>query len=80
MFMLAASYGGSACAESKVGEIAVGDEAAYTEYFKNTMKKLGSLCLGVCDVCNVDAATAVKARKDYYETVRELLQGMNVKI
>lgn len=77
MFMTAAFYGSGAYAESKAGEIAVYDESAYTEYVENTMKKLDSLYLQFCGTCNVDAAKAAKARKEYYATVRELLQGMN---
>ena len=72
-------YGTSAYAATKAGEVAVYDEAAYTEYVANTMKKLDSLYLQFCGTCNVDASKAVKARNEYYATVRELLQGMNAR-
>lgn len=80
-FMLIAStlYGNSSYAAAKSGDISVYDESAYTEYVEKTMKKLDSLYLQFCGTCNVDAAKAAKARKEYYATVRELLEGMNAR-
>jgi len=72
-------YGASAYAATKTEEVAVYDEAAYTDYVANTMKKLDSLYLQFCGTCNVDASKAVKARNEYYKTVRELLEGMNAR-
>ena len=79
LLMTGSIYGTSAYAATKAGEVAVYDEAAYTDYVANTMKKLDSLYLQFCGTCNVDAAKAVKARNEYYKTVRELLQGMNAR-
>jgi phosphoribosylformylglycinamidine (FGAM) synthase-like enzyme len=79
MLIASTLYGNSAYAAAKSGEIAVYDESAYTEYVEKTMKKLDSLYLQFCGTCNVDAAKAAKARKEYYSTVRELLEGMNAR-
>jgi len=79
LLMTGSIYGSSAYAATKAGEVAVYDEAAYTDYVANTMKKLDSLYLQFCGTCNVDAAKAVKARNEYYKTVRELLEGMNAR-
>ena len=79
IFIANVFYANSATAATKAGDIAVYDEVAYTEYVENTMKKLDSLYLQFCGTCNVDAAKAAKARKEYYATVRELLQGMNAR-
>ena len=78
-FMASAFYENSVSAESKAGDITVYDETAYTKYVENTMKKLDSLYLQFCGTCNVDASKAAKARKEYYATVRELLQHMNAR-
>ena len=61
------------------GDISVYDEAAYTSYVQNTMKKLDQLYLQFCATCNVSGATANKARQEFLGTVRELLQKMNDK-
>lgn len=55
------------------------DENAYTEYVEKTMKKLDSLYLEFCSVCNVDASSAVKARNEFYKLSRELMQHMNAR-
>ena len=78
-FMASAFYTNSAIAAAKAGDIAVYDEAAYTEHVEKTMKKLDSLYLQFCGTCNVDASKAAKARKEYYAIVRELLEGMNAR-
>lgn len=59
--------------------ISVYDEAAYTPYVQDTMKKLDKLYLQFCATCNVSGATANKARQEFLVTVRELLQRMNDK-
>jgi hypothetical protein len=79
IFMASAFYGNSALAAAKSGDIPVYDEAAYTNYVENTMKKLDSLYLQFCGTCNVDASKAAKARNEYYATVRELLERMNAR-
>ena len=53
------------------------DEAAYTQYVEDTMKKLDKLYLEFCYSCGVDAATAGKARQEFLVTVHELMQYMN---
>ena len=55
------------------------DEAAYTEYVEDTMKKLDKLYLEFCYTCGIDASTAGKARKEFLVTVRELMQYMNTR-
>ena len=79
MLIASTLYGNSTYAAAKSGDIAVYDEAAYTEHVEKTMKKLDGLYLQFCGTCNVDAAKAAEARKEYYATVRELLQGMNAR-
>lgn len=56
---------------------AVYDEAAYTEYVEDTMKKLDKLYLDFCYTCGVDASTAGKARQEFFTIVRKLMQQMN---
>lgn len=55
------------------------DEAAYTEYVENTMKKLDALYLDFCATCGVDATKARLAREEFLSTVRELMQYMNAR-
>ena len=64
-------------AAKEAGDTPVYDEAAYTKYVEDTMKKLDKLYLEFCATCEKDASKAVKARKEYYETVRDLLARMN---
>jgi hypothetical protein len=70
-------FGTTVQAAEKSGPSDVYDEAAYTEYVENTMKKLDKLYLDFCGTCNSDASVAVKARKEFLETVRDLMQHMN---
>lgn len=53
------------------------DEAAYTEYVQQKMKRLDQLYLDFCASCNVDPDKAAKARKEFLVNVRELMQYMN---
>ena len=55
------------------------DEASYTAYVEDTMKKLDKLYLQFCSSCGASAADASKARSEYLTTVRDLLQNMNAK-
>ena len=55
------------------------DDAAYTEYVENTMKKLDALYLDFCATCGVDATKARLAREEFLTTVRELMQHMNAR-
>ncbi|MCG6885771.1 MAG: hypothetical protein LJE74_01020 [Proteobacteria bacterium] len=71
--------GQGAYAASNGNGTPVYDEAAYTDYVETTMKKLDKLYLEFCSTCNVDASKAEKARREYYKTVRELLQKMNAR-
>jgi hypothetical protein len=43
------------------------------------MKKLDSLYLEFCSKCNVDGSSAVKARNEFYQLSRELMQHMNAR-
>lgn len=70
-------FGTTVLAAEKSGPSAVYDEGAYTEYVENTMKKLDKLYLDFCGTCNSDASVAVKARKEFLTTVRDLMQHMN---
>ena len=65
--------------ESTELRIDVYDEAAYTEYVENTMKKLDALYLDFCDTCGVDATKARIAKQEFLVTVRELMQYMNAR-
>lgn len=71
--------GAAVHAADKSNESAIYDESAYTEYVENTMKKLDKLYLDFCGTCNSDAAVAVKARKEFLTTVRDLMQHMNTR-
>lgn len=71
--------GQSVYAASKTGDTPVYDEAAYTEHVEKTMKKLDKLYLQFCGTCTTDMSKAEKARKEYYVTVRELMQHMNAR-
>ena len=53
------------------------DEAAYTEYVENTMKKLDKLYLDFCGTCSVDAEKSRAAKQEFLATVRDLMQHMN---
>ena len=53
------------------------DEAAYTEYVENTMKKLDRLYLDFCSTCGVDAEKSRAAKQEFLVTVRDLMQHMN---
>ncbi len=55
------------------------DDAAYTEYVENTMKKLDALYLDFCATCGTDATKARLAREEFLTTVRELMQHMNAR-
>jgi len=55
------------------------DEAAYTEYVENTMKELDQLYLEFCAACGAEASKAVKAKKEFLTTVRDLMQHMNAR-
>lgn len=59
--------------------INVYDEAAYTQYVEDTMKKLDQLYLDFCSTCGVDASKAYKARQEFLVTVRDLMQHMNAR-
>jgi hypothetical protein len=65
--------------ESAELQVDVYDQAAYTEYVENTMKKLDALYLDFCDTCGVDAAKARIAKEEFLVTVRELMQYMNAR-
>lgn len=70
-------FGTIAHAAEKSAQTAVYDEGAYTEYVENTMKKLDKLYLDFCGTCKSDASVALKARKEFLVTVRDLMQHMN---
>jgi hypothetical protein len=72
IFCSMAAYGAK-----DAGDTPVYDEAAYTKYVEDTMKKLDKLYLEFCGTCNKEASKAAKARKEYYEIVRGLLMKMN---
>jgi len=55
------------------------DESAYTEYVENTMKELDQLYLEFCAACGAEASKAVKAKKEFLTTVRDLMQHMNAR-
>jgi hypothetical protein len=60
-------------------QVDIYDEAAYTEYAENTMKKLDALYLDFCATCGVDATKSRLAREEFLATVRELMQHMNAR-
>ena len=55
------------------------DEAAYTQYVEDAMKKLDKLYLDFCDTCGVDTAKASQARQEFLVTVRDLMRHMNAR-
>ena len=59
--------------------IDVYDEAAYTQYVEDTMKKLDRLYLDFCSTCGVDAGKAYAAKQEFLVTVRDLMQHMNAR-
>lgn len=58
---------------------AVYDEAAYTEYVENSMKKLDKLYLDFCASCGADASKSRLAKQEFLVTVRDLMQYMNAR-
>jgi hypothetical protein len=62
------------------GGTPVYDESAYTEFVENSMKELNKLYLQFCGTCGVSGEKAAKARQEYYELSRELMQYMNAKL
>jgi hypothetical protein len=65
--------------EADEAQIAVYDDAAYTEYVESTMKKLDKLYLEFCDRCGVDATKARMAKEEFLVIVRGLAQHMNAR-
>jgi hypothetical protein len=65
--------------QSVENTIDIYDEAAYTEYVENTMKKLDVLYLDFCATCGTDATKARVAKEEFLSTVRELMQYMNAR-
>jgi hypothetical protein len=65
--------------ESAENAVDIYDEAAYTEYVENTMKKLDALYLDFCATCGVDATKSRLAKEEFLATVRELMQHMNAR-
>ena len=63
--------------EADEAAIPVYDEAAYTAYVEDAMKKLDKLYLEFCYECGVDASAAGKARQEFFVIVRDLMQYMN---
>ena len=76
VFATSAFPGAVACADDEAAS-GVYDEAAYTQYVQDEMKKLDRLYLEFCDTCGVDTATASQARQEFLVTVRDLMQYMN---
>ncbi len=56
---------------------AVYDEAAYTEYVENSLKKLDKLYLDFCVSCGSDASKSRLAKQEFLVIVRDLMQHMN---
>ena len=80
MIFAASTFTGAVVhAEDKPMGIPVYDASAYTEYTQAKMKKLDKLYLDFCGTCNADASKALKAKKEFLSTVRELMQHMNAK-
>lgn len=53
------------------------DEAAYTQYVEDTMKKLDKLYLEFCAACDTNREAAWHARQEFLTTVGELMKHMN---
>jgi len=62
---------------SEEAAYAVYDEAAYTEYVENSLKKLDELYLEFSDNCGTNASMARQAKQEFLATVRDLMQYMN---
>jgi hypothetical protein len=76
-FMVGIFSNSTAYAAKEAGDTPVYDEATYTKYVEDTMKKLDKLYLEFCGTCNTEASKAAKARQEYYAAVRDLLMRMN---
>jgi hypothetical protein len=57
--------------------IPVYDEASYTEFVESKMKELDALYLQFCANCGVDPDEASRARMEFLNSVRELMEYMN---
>jgi hypothetical protein len=78
-FVTSVLLGGGAQAATESGATPVYDEAAYTAYVEKTMKKLDKLYLQFCGTCGVSGAKAEQARREYFQTARDLMQNMNAR-
>ena len=56
---------------------AVYDQAAYTEYVEDSLKKLDKLYLDFCASCGADASKSRLAKQEFLVIVRDLMQHMN---
>jgi len=79
IFVASTFTGAVVHAEGKSMDIPVYDASAYTEFAQEKMTKLDKLYLDFCGTCNVDASKALKAKKEFLATVRDLMQHMNAK-
>ena len=82
--MLLIATGGFVATPAFAGEqppaasnIDVYDEAAYTQYVEDTMKKLDKLYLEFCTACDTDREVAWRARQEFLVTVGDLMKHMN---
>jgi len=71
--------GAMALAADSAAPVGYYDEAAYTEYVENTMKKLDQMYLEFCGTCGVEGAKAAQARHDFLIEVRDLMKYMNAR-
>jgi len=53
------------------------DEAAYTAFVEQKMQELDQLYLKFCETCGADVEQAAMAKKEFLNSVRELMQHMN---
>ena len=75
-FIVNLLIGTSAFAIHKPGHTPMYDEAAYTNKLDAKMKKLDKLYLQSIDK-NLSQGKAFKAKREYFQVARELLQTMN---
>jgi enamine deaminase RidA (YjgF/YER057c/UK114 family) len=79
LFASGSALAGEPKEKAAASMIDVYDEAAYTQYVEDTMKKLDQLYLDFCGTCGVDASKAYESKQEFLVTVRDLMQHMNAR-
>jgi len=75
--LLLALCGNTAWAADEAVNPVMYDEAAYTAFVEEKMQELDQLYLKFCETCGADVEQAAVAKKEFLNSVRELMQHMN---